>query len=160
MSDSEDRRLTDASDLHAQIHALRSVPPNERKKILLKRIEQAVSDICKKTDGGRAPFNNAQVETLTDIVFHIIYLLDPKHTDEKRFTRAVWREFREQSPFKQVAIAAGVLVVIVGASWNLFQFLTSRPTVLQPAIAVPRVATPAEPRAPSPGATPQGSSRP
>jgi hypothetical protein len=107
-----DRRLLDASVLHAAINALSKVEEEQRIEFVHDRMMSAIDDICKTHPKA---FTGPQIAILKDVSFQLIYILDTRNRPPKSFLKRLFEEFRNQSPMKQIGISFSVLKVLFAA---------------------------------------------
>ncbi|NUJ81420.1 hypothetical protein HUN39_15585 [Methylocystis sp. FS] len=120
MTDSEqDRRFSEASDLHKALESLCNVDQSQRQIFAHDRLMSAIELVCKPSDEGRRAFTKEQVDILKEISFRIFYILDPLNKPKRGFINALRREFSEKSPFQKIAAVAGVLVFLVTSSYGI-----------------------------------------
>lgn len=117
------------------------------------QIADAVSDIC--TNGaGKNHFTQAQIECLTEIGFHIAYVMDPRNRPPRSFRARFSRDFADATTLQRVALVGQLIAIAVGcitivggaaaaATWGYRALFTSSmpaasdTTTLDPALLPP-----------------------
>jgi hypothetical protein len=116
------RRLDDASDFHDALNSLGKVNETHRIGFVHDRLMSAIDDICKvHQGGGPSKFTASQILILKDIVFQVVYVLDPKNRSTKGFFRRLLVDWKEQSPLKQISLAAATVVFVAAAIAGVVQ---------------------------------------
>jgi hypothetical protein len=146
MTDSEqDRRFSEASDLHKALESLCNVDRCQRQIFAHDRLMSAIELVCKPSDEGRRAFTKEQVDILKEISFRIFYILDPLNKPKRGFINALKREFSEKSPFQKIATVAGALAFLVTSSYGI---VTTSFDAYQKYTQPPQAASPTEKRDP------------
>jgi len=116
------RRLDDASDFHDALNSLGKVNETHRIGFVHDRLMSAIDDICKTHQGGgQTKFSASQILILKDIVFQVVYVLDPKNRSTKGFFKRLLGDWKEQSPLKQISLAVATVVFLAAAIAGVVQ---------------------------------------
>jgi hypothetical protein len=107
-----DRRVQDGSVLLKRIDDLAKVRHDSRIVHVHNEVVYAIDKACEEH---KNPFSPRQREMLKDVVFQVVYILDPRNREPKGFCRKLAAEWRELTLLKKIATAAATAVFLATA---------------------------------------------
>lgn len=112
--DKRQDRIEAAHRLNGVLSSIGDVKDDARRHALIHdQIAAAVQDICCQT-GEKKHFTAGQIEHLTEIGFHIAYVLDPRNQPPKSFAARARKDFRESGLGARLTMVGAAITIIIG----------------------------------------------